>query len=54
MQDDFDEFHELSMVGGLGTIQTLREYEKKLTGKKKVMKRPIGFICDIDELEPAD
>lgn len=52
--DDFDEIHELSMVGGIGTINTLRDYDPPLRGKKKIWKRPIGFICDIDRLEPAE
>ena len=56
MNDDdwYDEAHELSMVGGMGSIHTLRDYDKKLIGKKRVWKRPIGFICDIDKLEPAE
>ena len=55
MQDEyFDEMHELSMVGGMGSINTLREYNEKLKGKKKIWKRPIGFICDIDKLEVSN
>ncbi len=52
--EDFDEIHELSMVGGMGSIHTICEYDKKLIGKKRVYKRPIGFICNFDILEPAE
>ena len=52
MQEDWDELHELAMVGGIGSVSTITETPKKL--KKKVYKRPIGFMADIDTLEEAD
>ncbi len=52
MPDDFDEEHELMMVGGVGSVTTISETPKKQ--KKKVWKRPIGFITDLDRLEEAD
>ena len=50
--DDFDMIHELSMVGGMGMIMPITERPKKQ--KKKLYRRPIGFITDIDKLEEAD
>jgi len=52
MQDDFDEIHELAMVGGVGTITPIMDRPKK--GRKKYYRRPIGFITDIDELIECD
>lgn len=50
--DDWDEDHELMMVGGIGSVQTICPIPPK--GRKKIMKRPIGFNTNLDELEPAD
>ena len=52
--DDWDEIWDLQYVGGMGSINDLREYDKKLIGKKKRYKRPIGFNTDIDKLELCD
>lgn len=52
MYDDWDEDHELMMVGGIGTITSVLPPVKKK--KKPLMKRPIGFITNLDELEPID
>ncbi len=52
--DDFAEFHELAMIGGMGSINTLREYDKPLTGKNKIYRRPIGFITNLDDLIEAE
>ena len=52
MQEDWDELHELAMVGGIGSVTAITETPKKR--KKKVYKRPIGFMADIDKIEEAD
>lgn len=52
MDNEFDEEHELFMVGGIGSATTLMEYSARR--KKKVWKRAIGFNTDIDRLEIAD
>ena len=52
MSDDWEWDHELAMVGGLGHISTISETPKKR--KKKVYKRPIGFMADIDKIEEVD
>jgi hypothetical protein len=36
----------------LGAVSTLNERSKPR--RKKLYKRPIGFLADIDKLEPAD
>jgi len=50
--DDWFDMHELSMIGGMGSITPIMERPNKQ--KKKVWRRPIGFITDIDKLEEAD
>ena len=52
VDDDWDMMHELSMVGGMGSVSP--EYERPPKKKKKVYRRPIGFITDIDKLIEAD
>lgn len=52
MSDDFDEMCELQMVGGMGSVSPLMDRPKK--GRKKYYHRPIGFICDIDEMIEVD
>ena len=48
--EEFEEFHNSDM----GTVSQLTEYDKPLTGKKRRMRRPIGFMANIDKLEPCD
>ncbi len=55
--DDWLENQELAMVGGIGTVQSLTEYEKPVArtpARKRRMKRPVGFLANIDDLQPAD
>lgn len=50
---DFDEAHELNMIGGVGSINSITETPKKRRGKAK-KHRPIGYLADIDKLEDAE
>ena len=50
--DWYDEALEIAMVGGIGTITPIMEKPKK--GRKKVYRRPIGFITNLDELILCD
>ncbi len=52
-EDDY----ELAMVGGMGQAQAIMEYITPAGRPKKRpprQKRPIGFIADIDDVQPAD
>ncbi len=52
-EDDY----ELAMVGGVGTAQALMEYATPAGRPRKRpprLKRPIGFLANIDDLQPAD
>ncbi len=48
---EWNEVWDLAYVGGMGCITTITELPKKR--KKKVWKRPIGFMTDIDTLIEA-
>ena len=50
---EFDEAHELNMVGGVGSINSITETPKKRRGKMKP-RRPIGYLANIDKVEDAE
>ncbi len=49
---EFDEDHELAMVGGVGSINSITETPKKR--RKPVKRRPIGYLANIDKMEDAE